>query len=137
MGLYLCIFEGDDELEGVEVGRYHDFGGFRDAVCERLESGRWASRFPVLMSHSDCDGAWSPDEARALDAELQVIGDELARLPPVPLPDDWQREVARTFGLHPANLGACFFDVDGEPLVERLRALCRCAVQRGLPILFQ
>lgn len=137
VGLYLCIFAGDDELDGVEVGRYADFAAFRDMVCEVLEAGVAGARFPVLMNHSDCDGEWGPDEAAALLRELQTIQAECVQRPPVPLPVGWKQEVARTFGLRPANLHECFFDVDGESLIDRLAGLCRCATQRRLPILFQ
>lgn len=137
MGLYLCVFDGDEELDGVEVGRYADFARFRDAVCERLEGGAWASRFPVLMAHSDCDGEWSAEEARLLERELQSVSEEMGRLPPVPLSEGWMSEVARAAGLRQTHLRDCFFDVDGEPLIERLVALCRLASARGLPILFQ
>ena len=48
MGLYLCVFEADDidnELEGVEVGGYDDFGRLRETVSDRLEEGKWGSRW--------------------------------------------------------------------------------------------
>jgi hypothetical protein len=137
MGLYLCVFDGDEELEGVEVGSYADFGALRDAIREHLEGGTAGSRFPVLMMHSDCDGEWSPSEAVQLQAELELIARELARFPPSSLGDGWKLSVARTFGLRPDNLAECFFDVDGEPLFDRLIGLCRSSVQHGLPILFQ
>lgn len=63
MGLYLCIFAGDDgdeELDGVEVGGYDDFGEFPDLIARLLEGGTWASRFPVLMTHPDSHGDWGP-----------------------------------------------------------------------------
>ena len=137
MGLYLCIFDGDDELDGVEVGAYADFGALRDAIQDHLEGGKPGARFPVFMRHSDCDGEWTPAEAALLQVELATIADELSRLPPAPLGEGWQRSVARSLGLVPKNLCECFFDVDGEPLLERLSGLCKRAVQRGLPILFQ
>jgi hypothetical protein len=137
MGLYLCVFDGDDEVEGVEVGSYGDFAIMRETVRDRLEDGVLASRFPTLMNHSDCDGTWSPHEARMLQTELATIAHEFARLPAIPLNEDWKKSVARTVGLSPASLLDCFFDVDGEPLLDRLRALCDCSVKRGLPILFQ
>lgn len=137
MGLYLCVFDGDDEVEGVEVGSYGDFGILRDVVRDSLEGGAVGSRFPILMRHSDCDGTWSPEEARFLQLELGTIARELARQPPIPLGDGWKKPVARSLGLSPTSLLDCFFDVDGEPLLERLRGLCACSVERGLPILFQ
>ena len=39
MGLYLCVFDEDEELEGVEVGSYSDFEFFRSSVTELLEQG--------------------------------------------------------------------------------------------------
>ena len=137
MGLYLCVFDGDEELDGLEIGSYEDFGTLRDTVCERLERGVAGARFPTLMLHSDCDGAWSVVDAMALLRELDVISTELGGLPAIALPAGWRREVARTMGLAPQNLCDCFFDVDGEPVIDRLAQLCRLAVERELPILFQ
>lgn len=37
MGLYLCVIDGENELEGVEAGSYGDFGQFRDAVIDIVE----------------------------------------------------------------------------------------------------
>lgn len=136
MGLYLCVFRDDEELEGVEVGSYDDFGVLRDQVRDRLEAGLGGCRFPILMSHSDCDGSWSPGEAVLLQAELAVVARELRRHPPLPL-SGWKVEVARTFGLAPRNLAECFFDVDGEPLFDRLIGLCQLSARERLPILFQ
>jgi hypothetical protein len=140
MGLYLCVFDrdGDDEeLEGVDVGSYQDFGRLRSTVAQSLEPDGWGTRFPVLMSHPDSDGQWSPQEAVALEGELHTIAAELSRLPPQPVPPGWQAEVAGEFGLEPASLRDCFFDVDGEPLLDRLVELARTAVEAGAPILFQ
>ena len=137
MGLYLCVFNDDEEIDGVELGAYDDFGRFRDEVYEQLEHGECGSRFPVLMRHSDCDGSWSVDEARSLLKELAEIEDGMRLLPPISLPRGWQSSVARSIGLKPQNLAECFFDIDGEPLLARLKGLCRTAIERRLPILFQ
>lgn len=137
MGLYLCIFDGDEEVFGVEVGFYADFGHLRDAVEQSLEGGEPGKRFPVLMLHSDCDGEWSPHDAARLAVELDEIERSFADLPPRPLESEWKLQVAKSLGLRPANLGECFFDVDGEPLLARLKALCKVSVERSLPILFQ
>lgn len=137
MGLYLCIFDGDEELEGVEMGSYTDFGTFRSAVETHIEGGVEGSRCPTLMLHSDCDGLWSPEESALLQAELAMIVQAFMELPPEPLGDGWKPEVAKMFGLRPANLYECFFDVDGEPLLDRLMGLAQISVERNLPILFQ
>jgi hypothetical protein len=142
VGLYLCIFRSDepgqvDEIDGVEVGSYADFGTWRDAVASLLEQGEPGRRFPVFMTHSDCDGSWSPAEAAVLRVELAAIAAEFARLAPVPLEPPWKQLVARSTGLHPTSLRDCFFDVDGESLFDRLDALCARSIEAGLPILFQ
>jgi len=137
MGLYLAIFDGEDELDGVEVGMYGDFGVFRDAVVNHLENGVAGSRFPVLILHSDCDGQWSSREAAALEKELEEIGARFRELPPIPFNAEWQQQIAETVGIRPRNLYDCFFDVDGEPLLERLIGLVQLSQARNLPILFQ
>jgi hypothetical protein len=140
MGLYLCVFAddaSDEELEGVEVGGYDDFDQLRQAVAERLEPAGWGSRFPVLMSHPDSDGIWSPQDASRLETELLTIAGEFARLPPIAFAPGWQQTVAKQLGLQPASLLHCFIDVDGEPLLDRLVRLCREAQRIRRDIWFQ
>jgi len=140
MGLYLCVFgagDGDDELDGVEVGSYGDFGRLREAVAEHLEPAGWGSRFPVLMNHVDNDGEWTPAEAVELEKEIQTIDAELAKVPPQPLPTGWQIEVAKEFDLVPTALNECFFDVNGDSVFERITDLCRLSAREGVPIIFQ
>lgn len=137
MGLYLCVFDGEEELSGVEVGSYEDFGTLRDFVTETLEGGRAGSKFPTFIVHSDCDGAWSVSDSRKLLGEIREISDELKGLPPVPFNSDWQKEVAKAIGLTPASAFEAFIDVDGEPVVDGIARLARIAVKRELPILFQ
>lgn len=137
MGLYLCIFDGEEEVEGVEVGSYADFNFFRDAIVAKVENGNRASRCPTLVNHHDSDGEWSPEEASRLIGELDDVEAIFSGLPPVEFNSPWQAKVAGSQGLAPANLLECFFDVDGEPLVVRLRGLAERSIQRNLPILFQ
>jgi hypothetical protein len=137
MGLYLCVFKDDKEIEGVEVGSYADFNFFRDAVVATVEEGHAGSVCPVLINHSDCDGEWSASDASALLTELNVIEKVLSEHPPVEFNSPWKKEVAKTLGIKPQNLLHCFFDVDGEPLVGRLRELAEASMQAKSPILFQ
>jgi hypothetical protein len=137
VGLYLCIFDGDDELDGLEIGSYSDFGHFRDLVAEELESGVHGRRYPVLMNHSDCDGEWSPSEAIALRDELLEIQAQFIALPPSPLPEGWKPSLTKQLRLKPKNLSECFFDIDGEPLLQRMIRLAERSMERSLPILFQ
>jgi hypothetical protein len=138
MGLYLCAFKNDDEIEGVEVGSYADFNFFREAVAATVEKGKAAGQVcPVLNTHSDSDGSWSPAEAKALLSELDVIEGTLRTYPAVEYNSGWKNEVAKTFGIKPNNLLECFFDVDGEPLTERLRQLAEVSIENDVPILFQ
>ena len=139
MGLYLCIFDGDEEVDGVEVGPYAEFSTFRDCVVRRLEGGSAGSKFPTLILHSDCDGEWSPSEAVELEKELIIIGNEFRRLPPVHLDSEWKRLVVKNknIGSQTKNLYDCFFEVDGEPLLERLIGLAKLSHTKNLPIIFQ
>lgn len=136
MGLYLCVRDDVDEVDGVEVGSYADYGGFIEKVVEHVEGGARGSRCPTLTLHSDCDGQWTPEECARLQAELDRISQAFSALPPIPL-KPWQLDVAKTFGLKPKTLSDCFFDVDGEPLMTRLAGLCQIAIERRQPILFQ
>ena len=137
MGLYLAVFDGEDEVGGVEVGSYADFGAFRNAVVANVEDGMAGSRCPTLILHSDCGGQWTPEEASKLELELGEVGARFKELPPAPFNSDWQRQVAKELGIVPQSLYECFFDVDGEPLLSRLISLARLSKERNLPILFQ
>lgn len=137
MGLYLCIFDGDEDVDGVEVGPYADFNALRDYITRELEGGRAGTRFPVLMLHSDSDGEWSLSECETLRDELAEIATEPRKRPAVEYVSDWQQVVARSVGLVPQNALESFIDVDGEFLIERLQSLVASARGRGLPILFQ
>ncbi len=137
MGLYLCVFDDDDELEGVEVGSYADFGFFRSSVTKLLEGGFQGNRFPTLIIHSDSDGEWSPTECQSLRQELMTIASKFQRLPGIQFRAEWQQQVGKLLGLKPASLYESFIDVDGELLLDRLIQLCDVAIERQLPILFQ
>jgi len=137
MSLYLCVFDEDEELDGVDVGAYSDFGDFRNTIAKVLECGKAGSQFPTLMLHSDCDGEWNVGDCEKLENELETISAELKQRPPKGFFAEWQKNVAKQHGLRPENLYDCFVDVDGEPLLERLLGLARLAQRRELPILFQ
>jgi len=137
VGLYLAVFDDGDELDGVEIVGYSDFSAFRNAVVNNLEGSVAGSRFPTLILHSDCDGQWTPNEAAVLEHELEIISSRFRKLPPTPLNSDWQKQVAKTLGLQLNSLYDCFFDVDGEPLLDRLIKLAKLSQARSLPILFQ
>jgi hypothetical protein len=108
MSLYLCLFDGDRELDGVEAGSYGQFNAFRESAGNCAKGG--APSLPTLLGHSDCDGEWTPRECG------ELLG-ELAKIEP--------GSVAR------------FVDPDGAPLLGSLRRLAEIAVERQLPILFQ
>jgi len=137
MGLYLCIFDGDDEVEGIQVGSYADFNFFRNSVVKVVEGGVAGSRCPTLNSHNDSDGEWSPSECSMLIKEIELISDAFDGSPAIDFNSKWQADVARNSGIVPNTLAECFFDVDGEPLLDRLKALAERGERLGLPILFQ
>ena len=140
MGLYLCVFrddDGDDEIEGVEVGGYDDFHAFREMVAAVCEDGHRGSRFPILMSASDSEGAWTPTQAAGLDRELDAIARLLSGRAPRPYDaDTWQAKEMARLGMKPLNLADSFIDVDGEPLLNRLRTLAKASVEVGRAIEF-
>jgi hypothetical protein len=140
MGLILCVYddpETGDDLEGFQVGRYSDFGAWRDFICAELEGGKWGSRFPTLMMHSDCDGEWSAEECAALKQELQTIRSEMEKLPVAPFHASWQQQVAEDLGLVPQSALDCFINVDGENLVDAILRLADLALRLRRPISFQ
>jgi Immunity protein 70 len=137
MGLYLAVFDGDEEVDGVEVGPYADFGNLRDYVVRNLEDGRAGARFPIFIIHSDCDGEWSVSDCTKLRAELAEIIAAMKAQPPLPLSSKWQKDVARSIGLTPKTAYESFIDVDGEFVLERILHLATVALERQLPILFQ
>ena len=137
MGLYLCVFDGDDEIDGVEVGPYKDFGELRDYIVRELEGGRAGTKFPTFILHSDRDGEWSVEDATKLLAEMEEIISSMKARNPLPFVSEWQRKVAKNIGLAPKSAFECFVDVDGEFVLMRIHNLVRVALERRLPILFQ
>ncbi|MEJ2612283.1 MAG: Imm70 family immunity protein [Candidatus Thiodiazotropha sp.] len=137
MGLYLCVFDDDDEIDGIEVGSYSDFNFFREGVVASVENNQAGSVCPTLINHVDNDGLWTPEESENLLTELNKIEEIFVSLPPVDYNSPWKSEVAKSFGIIPKSLYDCFFDVDGEPLIERIKGLARISIERRIPILFQ
>jgi hypothetical protein len=137
MGLYLCVFDADEEIEGVEVGSYADFNAIRDYIVKTFEDGIAGSKFPTFIFHFDSDGEWKAEECGKLQAELHQIAELLKTRPPLPFGEVWQQSVARSIGLAPINAFESIIDVDGEFLLNRLEKLVDVALKRRLPILFQ
>jgi hypothetical protein len=137
MSLYLCVFEGDCEVDGIDFGSYSDFNSFRSLIGQILEHGNTGSLFPTLMLHSDSDGQWTTDECRQLKFEINIISQMFKKMPPSGFLSPWQREVSRQQGLSPMSLFESLIDVDGEWLLERLSQLCDTAIRYSQPIIFQ
>ena len=137
MGLYLCLWDEHDEIDGVDVGSYADYGRFVEAVVKHAEKGNRGSKYPLISMHSDSEGEWSRSDSARLVGDLEEIQRTFASLPPLPVPAGWQTQVAKTFGIMPKSLGDSFFDIDGEPLIGRLIGLCRLAITHQKSILFQ
>ena len=162
MGLYLCIVskdkdkdeDGDSEIAGWQLGRYSDFGCFRDIIARHLGT----TDFPILMEHSDCDGEWSVAELPGLILELEEIGAKFRTLPPEEPETAFEhpagyRDAGRIFELerigpqapfaHTAeyregarSLYECFHNVDGENLFGALITLAREGIRAKRPISF-
>jgi hypothetical protein len=131
MSLYLTIFDGDKEINGWVFGHYSDFGFFRDKIKQKLSE----KYFPILMTHSDCNGEWSASELPKLKMELQLIADRFKALPP----ESPQKAFEHTidFCKNASTLYDCFHNIDGENVFEALIALCDEGVRLNKPILFQ
>jgi hypothetical protein len=137
MGLYLCVFEGNDELEGVEVGSYADFNFFRETVTQVVENGKPGAVCPLLYAHSDSDGEWTSQDAHYLLEEFSKIKNVMSQHPPIEFNSEWKKDVARVYGIRPQTLLDCFFDIDGELLVDRFEQLAQLSIATGNSILFQ
>jgi Immunity protein 70 len=137
MGLYLCIFDDEEEIEGLEVGYYSDWAMLIDTIVEKLERGQRGSRFPTLVLHSDSEGVWTPQECEILKSELSQIVNLLKEEDPKPFHAEWQRVLSNDLNLAPQSLFESFIDVDGELLLERLIDLVDLAIKENKPILFQ
>lgn len=137
MGLYLTIFDGDDELEGVEVGSYHDYDVFIQCVVDNVENGIKGSVCPTLTQHHDSDGEWTSQESSILRDELIKIKNTLKSISPIEHNADWVAQIMNEFDLNPSSAYESFIDVDGENLIDRLIDLTDLSIEKNLPILFQ
>ncbi len=137
MGLYLTVFDGDDELDGVEVGTYSDYDVFIQAVIENVENGSKGSVCPILTLHHDSDGEWSSQESQGLRSELLKVRDVLVSMPPISHESPWVSQTMGECDLKPSNAYESFIDVNGEFLIDRLIDLTDLSIGKGLPILFQ
>ena len=133
MGLYLCIFDEaqEDELGACDVGHYNDFGCFRDTIARHMG----AADFPVLMTHSDCDGEWTVEELRALVRELETIAAKFRTLAPEQPKGAFEHTAEYRQGAK--SLYDCFHDVNGQNLFESLITLCKRGISSERPISFQ
>jgi hypothetical protein len=133
MGLYLCILTEDqeDEVGACDIGHYSDFGCFREAIARHMRS----EDFPVLMTHSDCEGEWTVEQLPRLKGELETIGAKFRTLPPEELQDAFEH--TEEYRASAASLYDCFHEVSGENLFEALITLCDQGISAQRPITFQ
>lgn len=131
MSLYFTIFDGDEEVTGWVFGHYSDFYYFRDVVTAKLR----ADEYPTLMTHSDCDGEWTPQELPHLRREFQLIGERFKQLPAEKPQGAFEHTAEFRRGAR--TLYDCFHNIDGENVFEALIALCNEGIRRDRPILFQ
>lgn len=138
MGLYLAIFDDlDEEIFGVEIGRYSDFGIFRETIEKEYGNVKAEKLFPNLILHSVSDGQWSPNECLALLKELNLLKSDFEKKPPIDFNGGWQNEIKIVKGLPNNNLYESFVDIDGEILIDRLIEIVEVSIIECKPILFQ
>ena len=138
MGLYLVIFdEFDEEVEGVEVGRYKDFSIFSEHIELVYGRAKAESEFPSIFLHSVSDGEWTSIESKKLLIELNIIKNDFKKKPPITFNNGWQDDLRINYGLPNNNLYESFIDIDGELLIDRLIELAEISIKVNSPILFQ
>ncbi|GGD12836.1 Imm70 family immunity protein [Halopseudomonas salina] len=131
MSLYLAVFTQDDEeIDGFQVGTYHDYGKFIDSIKENVDP----KNCKLLINHHDSDGYWTPQECENLIEELTYIKKVLAKLPPQKIEYDWSRQTPYEPG---NNLNASLQNIDGEPMTDALVSLCQVAVENNAKLYFQ
>jgi hypothetical protein len=112
MSLYLCIFEYDCEVHGIDMGSYSDFNAFRYRILDICKSYNIVDPLNILMNHSDCSGEWTPIECKKLVNELGFIKNLLEKS-------------------HHEDLKETLMYIDG------ILYLCHLSVRYNNPILFQ
>jgi len=137
MSLYLCVFDGDEEIDGVELGTYADYNGLREYVVRELEGGQAGGKFPTFILHSDSDGEWVVSECIKLSEEVTEIVLSMKTRPSVSFISDWQRAVAKSIGLIPKNAFESFIDVDGEFVLERIQHLRKLCISKRMRVLLR
>jgi hypothetical protein len=132
MGLYLVILDEDEhEITACHIGHYSDFGCFRDTVRAVADE----QDYPILMTHSDCDGEWRVDELSRLKAELKSLARLFQALPPEKPKGGFEHTA--DYRRNAKTLFDWFHTVDGQNLFESLIDLCETALKEQRPILFQ
>ena len=94
-----------------------------------------AADFPVLMTHSDCDGEWTVEELPALFREAEAVAAKFRTLPPEDPEGAFEHTAEYRAGAK--SLYDCFHEVNGENLFEALIRLCRQGISSQRPITFQ
>ncbi|MBN4072080.1 hypothetical protein JYT83_01530 [bacterium AH-315-F18] len=132
MSLYLTVFNtAGEEIDGWVFGRYSDFSCLIGIIANNVD----AKVFPILMTHSDCDGEWSSNELSGLRAELRQIKGELLKIEPRDLGDAFIHTAE--YRTNAKSLADCFHNVDGENIFDALTQLCEVAETHKCSILFQ
>lgn len=65
---------------GVRIGSYGWLHSLRFTVCKHLEDGVWGLKYPFFLNHSDCEGKYTPKQAKSLLAELLEIEEKFKRI---------------------------------------------------------
>ena len=140
MALQLAVRQGDQEIEGFELGSFVDFDRFLNHVVQTLEDGNAGSKYPAVSNGPDRDESegddWSVKYCERLRAELTTLTAAMKAQPPVPFVSGAHKKAAQSKGLTPGNAYESFINAKGEYLLDGLQRLVNAAVDRNLPILF-
>lgn len=86
VALILCDIDSDEEniepYKSIELGSYEYVNCYLSSISSLLENGKWGSRFPIMVESLDAKTKIGPGTAEELLSELDVIQEELKKLPP-------------------------------------------------------
>ena len=123
---------------GGEIGTAAFFTAFFSTIVVRLESGRWASRFPVIMNEL-YSGSVPAAHAAQAKRELKTIRNELRGFKPDQIVWNYENPSAQPpwgnkIAPHIRDLSNYFVTSGGKDLLDLLVATFEYSEGHGVPV---